>query len=316
MIAYAGGSSCLRRCVVKGWVGFIGLGIMGTPMARNLCKAGVELAVYDLDPERAEALAADGAVVASSVVEVARRCATVITMLPDGPDVEQVVLGEGGLLAGMTSDGTILDTSSISPVVARRLGAACAQNNVAYIDAPVSGGEQAAIDAKLAIMVGGRTDAVERVRPLLDLLAARVTLVGEVGAGSVAKLANQIIVASNIAALGEALVLAGKAGVDPERVVEAVRAGLAGSAVLEAKAPCMLERRFSPGFRIRLHRKDLRNAMQTAESIGASLPLAALLQQMLIALSETGRAELDHSALVLLAEEASGIQLGARDASE
>ncbi|MCS6953826.1 MAG: 2-hydroxy-3-oxopropionate reductase [Bryobacterales bacterium] len=283
-------------------IGFIGLGIMGKPMAKNLLKAGYALVVHDINPAPVEELCALGAQRAASSRDVASRAEIVITMLPDGPDVEQVVLGPEGVLEGARPGMVLVDMSSISPLVSQKIGAECERRGVEFLDAPVSGGEPKAIEGTLAIMVGGKPESFERVRPLLSVLGSSVTLTGPVGAGNFTKLANQIMVACNIAAMGEALVLAAKAGLDPEVVFQAVRSGLAGSAVLEAKAPMVIARNFRPGFRIRLHQKDLRNALLAAESLQVPLPLTSLVQQMLVSLINDGKGEFDHGGIVLFTE--------------
>jgi len=283
-------------------VGFIGLGIMGKPMTRNLIKAGHQLAVYDLHPELVNEMAAFGATQGESAKDVAARSQVIITMVPDGPEVEAAVLGPEGALQGAKPGSIIVDMSSISPLIARKVGSACAAKGIEFLDAPVSGGEPKAIDGTLAIMVGGKQEIFNRVLPLFQTLGSSATLTGPVGAGNVTKLANQIMVAVNIAGMAEALVLATKAGLDPEVVFNAVRGGLAGSAVLNAKAPMVLSRNFKPGFRIRLHQKDLRNALATAESMKVSLPFTSLAQQILIALMNTGDGDLDHAAIAKFIE--------------
>ena len=284
-------------------IGFIGLGIMGKHMSRNLRKAGHELVVYDIVPSLLEAVVADGNERGSSCEDVASRTDVVITMLPDGPEVEQAVLGQAGVLAGSRSSTILVDMSSISPVVSQKIGAACQEKGIRFLDAPVSGGEPKAIDGTLAIMVGGDQRTFDDIAPLLKLMGSSVILTGGVGAGNVTKLANQIIVACNIAAMSEALVLADRCGVDAAVVFNAIRGGLAGSTVLNAKAPMVIARNFKPGFRIRLHQKDLRNALLTAESKKVALPLTSLVQQMLIALMNRGSGDLDHAALVTFIEE-------------
>jgi 2-hydroxy-3-oxopropionate reductase len=290
-------------------IGFIGLGIMGKPMARNLLRAGHTLVVYDIVPALLDAVAAEGAARGASAKDVATRSETVITMLPDGPDVEAAVLGPGGVIEGAHPGLTVVDMSSISPLVAQKVGAACAASGVEFLDAPVSGGEPKAIEGTLAVMVGGDQKAFDRVRPLLQSMASSVILTGPVGAGNVTKLANQIIVAVNIAAVGEALVLATKAGLDPQVVVDAIKGGLAGSTVLNAKAPMIIGRNFKPGFRIRLHQKDLRNALDAAESMKVALPLTSLVQQVLMGLVNDGKGDLDHSAIANFAEALAGIEI-------
>jgi 2-hydroxy-3-oxopropionate reductase len=284
-------------------IGFIGLGIMGKPMLRNLRTAGHELVAYDIHPAGLDAVVGDGVERGNSCKDVASRTEVVITMLPDGTEVEQAVLGPKGVLEGAHPGLVLIDMSSISPVVSQKVGIACSEKEVRFLDAPVSGGEPKAIDGTLAIMVGGEQATFDQVAPLLQLLGSSVILTGAVGAGNVTKLANQIIVACNIAAMSEALVLADRCGVDSEVVFNAIKGGLAGSAVLNAKAPMVIAHNFKPGFRIRLHQKDLRNALLTAESKKVALPLTSLVQQMLIALMNRGCGDLDHSAIVTFIEE-------------
>jgi 2-hydroxy-3-oxopropionate reductase len=275
---------------------------MGKPMTRNLIKAGHQLAVYDLHPELVNEMAAFGATQGESAKDVATRSQVTITMVPDGPEVEAAVLGPEGALQGAKPGSIIVDMSSISPLIAQKVGSACAANGVEFLDAPVSGGEPKAIDGTLAIMVGGKQEVFDRVLPLFQTLGSSAALTGPVGAGNVTKLANQIMVAVNIAGMAEALVLATKAGLDPEVVFNAVKGGLAGSAVLNAKAPMVLSRNFKPGFRIRLHQKDLRNAIAAAESMKVSLPFTSLAQQILIALMNAGDGDLDHAAIAKFLE--------------
>jgi len=279
-------------------IGFIGLGIMGKPMARNLLKAGYSLTVYDIVGEPMEELVTDGARGASSNMEVAAASPKIITMLPDSADSEIAILGSGGVLEGARPGSIVIDMSSIAPLVSQKLGAECAKKGVEFLDAPVSGGEPGAINATLAIMVGGKQEVFDQCHDLLKTMGRTVALTGDIGAGNVTKLANQIIVAANIEALSEALVLVQKAGVDPEKVFQAIRGGLAGSAVMEAKGPMMLDRNFRAGFRIRLHQKDLRNVLQTAQALNVPLPVTALVQQMLGALVNDGEGEADHSAIL------------------
>lgn len=287
-------------------IGFIGLGIMGKPMLRNLRKGGHTLVAYDIVPALTDAVVGDGVERGASCADVAARSELVITMLPDGPEVEQAVLGPAGVLEGATSGITLVDMSSVSPLVSQKVGAACATKGISFLDAPVSGGEPKAIDGTLAIMAGGEQAVFDRVLPVLQLMGSSVTLTGAVGAGNVTKLANQIMVACNIAAMGEALTLATRCGLDPEVVFNAVKGGLAGSTVLNAKAPMVIARNFKPGFRIRLHQKDLRNALLAAESAKVALPLTSLVQQMLIGLMNGGKGDLDHSAIVTFVEDMSG----------
>jgi len=284
-------------------IGFIGLGIMGKPMVRNLRKAGHELVVYDIFTKSIDEVVGEGIERGASAKDVAARTALVITMLPDGPEVEQAVLGPGGVLESVHAGSIVVDMSSISPLVSQKMAAACKEKGVAFLDAPVSGGEPKAVDGTLAIMVGGDADTFSKVEPILKLMGSSVVLTGGVGAGNVTKLANQIIVACNIAGMSEALVLADRCGVDSEVVFNAIKGGLAGSTVLNAKAPMVIARNFKPGFRIRLHQKDLRNALLTAESKKVALPLTSLVQQMLMALMNRGSGDLDHSAIFTFIEE-------------
>ena len=282
---------------------------MGRPMTRNLLKAGHQVVAYDVVPALVAAAAADGAAAGQSCRDTAARAEIVVTMLPDGPEVEQAVLGPDGVLEGAKPGTVLVDMSSISPMVSQKVGAACAAKGVEFLDAPVSGGEPKAIDGTLAIMVGGKQEVFDRMLPVLQKMGSSVTLTGAVGAGNVTKLANQIMVACNIAAMSEALVLATKCGLDPEVVFNAVKGGLAGSTVLNAKAPMVIGRNFKPGFRIRLHQKDLRNALLAAESTKCALPLTSLVQQMLISLMNQGHGDLDHSALALFIEGISAVQV-------
>ena len=284
-------------------IGFIGLGIMGRAMARNLHKAGHKLVVYDRHAEKVEAVLNDGIIAGSSSADVAGRADVVITMLPDGPHVEEVVFGAEGVLKAARSGLVLADMSSISPLVSQKIGSACEARGVAFLDAPVSGGEPKAIDGTLAIMVGGDKATFEQMTPLFHAMGSSVTLTGSVGAGNVTKLANQIMVACNIAAMSEALTLASQCGVDPDVVFNAVKNGLAGSNVLNAKAPMIIARDFKPGFRIRLHQKDLRNALLAAEANKVALPLTSIVQQMLIAMINRGDGDLDHSAIVKFIED-------------
>ena len=288
-------------------IGFIGLGIMGKPMLRNLHKAGHSLVAFDIVPALIDAVAGDRVERGTSCSDVASRAQIIITMLPDGPEVEQAILGPAGVLEGVAAGTIVVDMSSISPLVSRKVASALAEKGVEFLDAPVSGGEPKAIDATLAIMAGGKPEVFEKVTPILKLMGSTVTLTGPVGSGNVTKLANQIMVACNIAAMGEALVLAKQCGVDPEVVFNAVKGGLAGSTVLNAKAPMVIARNFKPGFRIRLHQKDLRNALLAAESTKVALPLTSAVQQMLIALMNQGKGDLDHSAIATFVEDMAGL---------
>jgi len=290
-------------------IGFIGLGIMGRPMVRNLVKGGYAVVVHDLNAASIADVVSAGAVAGGSSLDTAAQSDVIITMLPDGPDVDAAVLGAGGILEGARRGAIVVDMSSISPIVSQKIAAACAAKGVGFIDAPVSGGEPKAIDGTLTIMAGGDQATFDQVVPILEKMGSSVTLTGPVGAGNVTKLANQIMVACNIAAMGEALVLATKAGLDPEIVFNAVKGGLAGSTVLNAKAPMVIGRNFKPGFRIELHEKDLRNALLAGESMKVSLPLTSMVQQMLISLINEGKGGLDHSAIVTFIEKMAGIEV-------
>jgi 2-hydroxy-3-oxopropionate reductase len=290
-------------------VGFVGLGIMGRPMLRNLLKAGHTVVAYGRTGAKLDAAVADGAQRGASNADVGARAPIVITMLPDGPEVEEVVLGAGGILSGSKAGSLIIDMSSISPLVAQKIAAACAENGVDFVDAPVSGGEPKAIDGTLAIMVGASEALFQKAEPILKCMGSSVTLTGPVGAGNTTKLANQIMVACNIAAMGEALTLATRCGLNPEVVMDAIKGGLAGSAVLNAKGPMLIARNFKPGFRISLHQKDLHNALKTAEANSVCLPLTAQVQQMISALIADGKGDCDHSAIATFVEEASHVEV-------
>ena len=290
-------------------IGFVGLGIMGKPMAKNLLKAGYSLTVYDVRAEPVEELVTDGASMASSSREVSQVTDTIITMLPDSADSERAILGENGVLEGAKAGSIIIDMSSIAPLVSQKIAAEAAGKSVEMLDAPVSGGEPGAVAGTLAIMVGGKQEIFDQCLPILNSVGRSVVRVGDVGAGNFVKLANQIIVAANIEAVGEAFALAQKAGIDPELVFQAIRGGLAGSAVMEAKAPMIMDRNFNPGFRIRLHQKDLHNALLTGKDLGVPLPVTGLVQQMLGALMNQGKGDNDHSAIVNFIEDMAGVEI-------
>jgi 2-hydroxy-3-oxopropionate reductase len=292
-------------------VGFVGLGIMGRPMLKNLLKAGHTVVAYGRTKAKLDACVADGAQRGASNADVGARASIVITMLPDGPEVEEVVLGKDGILSGAKSGTLIIDMSSISPLVSQKIAAACAEKGVDFLDAPVSGGEPKAIEGTLAIMVGGSEAVFQKAEPILKSMGSSVTLTGPVGAGNTTKLANQIMVACNIAAMGEALTLATRCGLNPDVVVNAVKGGLAGSAVLNAKGPMLIARNFKPGFKINLHQKDLRNALKTAEANSVCLPLTAQVQQMISSLIAHGKGDCDHSAIATFVETASKVEVKA-----
>ncbi|WP_396146973.1 2-hydroxy-3-oxopropionate reductase [Anaerospora sp.] len=290
-------------------IGFIGLGIMGKPMSKNLLKAGYELIVMDRNQEAVGEVAAAGAISAATPKDVAAQSDIVITMLPNSPHVKEVVLGENGIIEGAKQGAVVIDMSSIAPLVSREVGARLAEKGVAFLDAPVSGGEPKAIDGSLSVMVGGNQEIFDKCYPVLKSMAGSVVLTGDIGAGNVTKLANQIIVAINIAAMSEALVLASKAGVEPELVYKAIRGGLAGSTVLEAKAPLVMDRKFDPGFRINLHIKDLNNVLETSHEMGVPLPLTAAVMEMMQALRVDGMGDADHGGLIRYYEKMAKVEV-------
>lgn len=290
-------------------IGFIGLGIMGKPMSKNLIKAGYELIVSDFNKSAVEELVALGAEVGANPKEIAERSDIVITMLPNSPNVKTVALGENGLIEGAKEGLIYIDMSSIAPAASQEVYKELVEKGVDMLDAPVSGGEPKAIDGTISVMVGGKKEVFEQVKDVLAAMAGSVVHVGEIGAGNVTKLANQVIVALNIAAVSEAFVLAQKAGVNPEAVFEAIRGGLAGSTVLEAKAPMMLDRNFNPGFRINLHIKDLTNAMETSHEFGSPAPLTAAVLEMMYALKADGHEFDDHSSLLKYYEKLANVEV-------
>ena len=278
-------------------IGFIGVGIMGRPMAKNLLKAGLSLTVYDKFA-KLDDLIALGAKAASSNKDVAAKSDVVITMLPNSLNVKQAILGDDGVSEGARPGTIVVDMSSIAPDAAQEIAAALKTKGVAMLDAPVSGGEPKAIDGTLAIMVGGDAKHFESVKPVLEKIGSSVVHVGDIGAGNVTKLANQIIVALNIAAVAEAFVLATKAGVDPEAVFNAIKGGLAGSTVMNAKVPMILNGDFNPGGRVELHTKDLQNVLDTGHRLNVPLPLTAGVMEVLQSLISDGMRGLDHCAIV------------------
>ena len=290
-------------------VGFIGLGIMGKPMAKNIIKAGYEVVVTTHKKAVVDEMVAAGAQGAANGKEVASQCDVVITMLPNSPNVRDAVLGKDGVLEGAKAGLVLIDMSSIDPVESRKIGEALAAKGVEMLDAPVSGGEPKAVDGTLSVMVGGKKDLFDKYAPLLKTMAGSVVYVGELGSGNVAKLANQIVVACNIAAVAEALTFAKKAGTDPKLVFEAIKGGLAGSTVMNAKAPMMLERNFKPGFRIELHIKDLNNALNAAHAISAPVPLTGQVMEMMQVLKADEHQKEDHSSLVKLYEKIANVEL-------
>lgn len=290
-------------------IGFIGLGIMGKPMSKNLIKAGYELVVYNRSQDAVTELVAEGAQAADTPKAVAELTDIIITMLPNSPQVREVVLGVNGVIEGAKQGAIVIDMSSIAPLVSREIAAKLAEKGIEMLDAPVSGGEPKAIDATLSVMVGGKQEIFDACYNLMKTMAGSVVRTGDIGAGNITKLANQVIVALNIAAMSEALVLASKAGVEPELLYQAIRGGLAGSTVLDAKAPLVLDRKFNPGFRINLHIKDLTNVLETSHEIGIPLPLTAAVMEMMQALKVDGMGDLDHGALIRYYEKMAQVEV-------
>ncbi len=290
-------------------IGFIGLGVMGKPMSKNLLKAGYQLVVFNRSKTAVAELVAAGAEAAAGPKALAEQVDIIITMLPDSPQVKEVVLGEGGVIEGAKKGAIVIDMSSIAPLVSREIAAKLKEKGIEMLDAPVSGGEPKAIDGTLSVMVGGKKEVFEKCFPVMKAMAGSVVLTGEIGAGNVTKLANQVIVALNIAAMSEALVLAAKAGVQPEMVYQAIRGGLAGSAVLDAKAPLVMDRKFNPGFRINLHIKDLQNVLNTSHELGVPLPLTAAVMEIMQALKVDGKGDNDHGGLIQYYEKGANIEV-------
>ena len=287
-------------------VGFIGLGIMGRPMAKNLIKAGYPLVVHSRSRGPVDELVKAGAKAASSPKDVASQCDVLVTMLPNSPDVEQVALGKDGIIEGAKSGLIFIDMSTISPIVSQKVGNALAAKGVKMLDAPVSGGEKGAIDAALSIMVGGDKTTFDAVLPIFQALGRTITLLGPLGFGGFTKLANQIIVAVNLTALAEALTLGKKAGLDRELLLTALAGGLAGSKCLEQKKPNYVAGTYNPGFKIDLHFKDLGLIMESARSLGVPLPTTAVVQELFSAMRVKGRGGLDHSGIITLLEDLAG----------
>ncbi|MFB4362024.1 2-hydroxy-3-oxopropionate reductase [Pantoea sp. BS_8] len=290
-------------------IGFIGLGIMGKPMSKNLLKAGYSLVVRDHHAENEAELVALGATTASNAKEIAGQCDVVITMVPNSPQVKEVCLGENGIINGAKPGLIVIDMSSIAPLASREIHDVLAAKQIRMLDAPVSGGEPKAIEGTLSVMVGGDKAVFDQCYDIMKAMAGSVVHTGDIGAGNVTKLANQVIVALNIAAMSEALSLATKAGVNPELVYQAIRGGLAGSTVLDAKAPMVMDRNFKPGFRIDLHIKDMANALDTSHDIGAPLPLTAAVMEMMQALRNDGQGTADHSALACYYEKLANVEI-------
>ncbi len=297
-------------------VGFIGLGIMGKPMARHLANAGYDVVIHTLNQETIQSFTAesDKFIAASTPKEVAEKAKIVITMLPDSPQVSEVVLGTNGLIETMGEGSLLIDMSTIAPATAIDISTALAEVDARALDAPVSGGEAGAVNAALSIMVGGTAEDVERAMPLFEKMGKTIVHVGESGAGQVVKACNQVMVAINFAAMSEALVLGAKAGVDPAKILQVLGGGLANSRVMELKGQNVISRKFAPGFRVDLHRKDLNIAMNAGKTTGVPLPVTALVQQLFEALSVAGRGQLDHSSLITIYEDLANFQIGEAEA--
>jgi len=283
-------------------LGFIGVGIMGKPMAGHLVKAGHRVCVYDLNPEPVKELSAKGAVACRSSKEVAEKSDIIILMLPDTPDVERVLFGPEGVAEGVKKGSVVVDMSSISPIATKEFAKKLKGMGVEMLDAPVSGGQVGAENATLSIMVGGKPEVFEKIKPLLEIMGKNIVHIGDHGDGQTCKVANQIVVALTIEAVSEALVFAAKAGADPKKVRQALLGGFAQSRILDLHGERMIHRTFKPGFRIQLHRKDLNLALQAARQIGVSLPSTAIAQELFNAVAAQEGDQLDHSAMVLALE--------------
>jgi len=287
-------------------IGFIGLGIMGRPMAKNLLKAGYSLVVHSRSRGPVDELVGAGAKAASSPKDVAAQCDVLVTMLPNSPDVDLVALGKNGIIEGAKSGLIFVDMSTISPIVSQKIGKELEAKGVKMLDAPVSGGEQGAINAALSIMVGGDKAVFDQVLPIFQAMGKTITLLGPLGFGGFTKLANQIIVAGNLTALAEALTLAKKAGLDRELTLTALAGGLAGSRCLDQKKSNYVSNTYNPGFKIDLHFKDLGLIAESARELGVPIPMTAVVQELFNALRVKGRGGLDHSGVITLLEDLAG----------
>lgn len=289
--------------------GFIGLGVMGKPMAKNLIRSGYSLMVYDINPDSVQEVVSAGAEQGKSPAHIGSNCDIIFTMLPNSPQVEEVTTGKNGILEGAKPGSVIIDMSSISPIVAVKVSEAAAAKGVEMLDAPVSGGEPKAKDGTLSIMVGGKAEVFESVKEILLAMGASAVLIGKIGSGNIAKLANQIMVALHLAAVSEAMVFAEKAGVDAEKVYQAIRGGLAGSTVLDAKMPLILDRNFKPGGPIRMHTKDLLNVRDTALETDAPIPLTTQVLEFMKALKADGKQEDDHGGIIQFWEKLANVEV-------
>ena len=290
-------------------IGFIGLGVMGKPMSINLLKAGYDLFVYSRNPVTVEELQKKGCMISTSIIDLAEHCNIIITMLPNSPQSEETIIGDNGIIQSAKKGTLVIDMSSIDPLVSIKIGKKLSDKGIDFLDAPVSGAEMGAIEGKLAIMVGGKSEVFEKAIPIFKILGSSYTLVGEIGAGNFAKLSNQIIVGINIAAISEALILAKKAGLSPTVVYNAIKNGYAGSKVLDSKVPMMINRDFKPGFKIDLHKKDMQNVLNTGAALSVPLPLTALVLEMLKSLTSSGNGGLDNAGIIKFYEGISKIEL-------
>jgi len=290
-------------------IGFIGTGIMGKPMVRNLVRSGFDVDIFARHPKKVKDLKDDGIKILPTISRLAEKSNVIITMLPDSCDSRQVIIGTGGIIESAVRGTVVIDMSSIDPLVSKEIGQELSKKGIEFLDAPVSGGEKGAIDGSLAIMVGGQKDIFIKVKSIFSVLGKSFTLIGDAGSGNFAKLANQIIVAVNIAAVSEAFILAKKAGLDLSTVYNAIKNGLAASRVLDSKGIAMIEDNYKPGFKIKLHKKDMQNVSNAAGALNVPLPLASQVYKILKSLSNKGYGELDHSAIVKYFEEISGVKI-------
>ena len=289
-------------------IGFIGLGIMGKPMAKNLIKAGYPLIVYNRTQSKAEELVSMGADLQDSPKEVSANASIIITIVSDSPEVESVILGKNGIIEGVKEDSVVIDMSSISPITTLKIAKELGQRGVSLFDAPVSGGEVGAVEGTLSIMVGGDGAVYKRIEPVLKAMGKSVVRVGEVGAGGFTKLSNQIIVAGALQSISEAMVLAKKAGVDMQLVYQAIKGGMAGGRTLDMKIPAFIDGKFEPGFKMDLHIKDLKNALLAGKSLGVTLPSTGLIHELFSACSAQGEGQKDHSVIFQILEQLSGLK--------
>ena len=290
-------------------IGFIGVGIMGKPMAKNLIDAGYKVISYDIVEDALNEIVEYGANRGTSPKNIAENSDIILTMLPNSPQVKEVVLGENGVIEGVKEGQILIDMSSIDPLISQEVAKELEKKGVKMLDAPVSGGQEKAESGTLAFMVGGKKEVFEECKEILEVMGGSVTLVGDIGAGEITKLVNQVIVAINIAAVAEALIMGKKAGVDPKKIFNAIRGGLAASKCLEDKAPRMFEGNYDPGFKIKLHVKDLINVFKTSRELHTAMPLTAQVMEMMQVLMADGYDEIDHGGLALFYEKMNGISL-------